>query len=149
MKKWYSIIMVLSIALLFGFGVFRWQAQSTASDTKIGTKKQVLMNISPVDGVAMIEKNKNDPNFIILDVRTPREYAAEHLTGAMNLDYYSSSFRTNLNQLDKSKTYLIYCHTGRRSGLTLDMMCDLGFSEVYDIAGGIAAWKAKGFSYLN
>ena len=149
MKKWYSIIMVISVALLFGFGVLRWQAQSKASDTTLWNKKQSFMSISPIDGMDMIEKNKNNPNFIILDVRTPGEYASGHIAGAMNLDYYSKSFRTTLNQLDKSKTYLIYCHTGRRSGLTLDLMRDLGFSEAYDIEGGIAAWKAKGLSYLN
>jgi rhodanese-related sulfurtransferase len=149
MKKWYSIVLVVSVALLFGFGVLRWQAQSKASDTTLAHTKQSFMSISPIDGLAMIEKNKNNSDFIILDVRTPGEYAPEHIAGAMNLDYYSKSFRKNLNQLDKSKTYLIYCHTGRRSGLTLDMMRDLGFSEVYDIAGGIAAWKAKGLSDLN
>ena len=149
MKKWYSIIMVVLIALLFGFGVLRWQVQSKASDTTIANSKQSFMSISPIAGRAMIEKNKNNPDFIILDVRTPGEYASEHIDGAMNLDYYSKSFRTNLNQLDKSKTYLIYCHSGRRSGLTLDMMRDLGFSGAYDIAGGMAAWKAKGLSYLK
>ena len=149
MKKLTSIIMVVSIVLLFGFGVLRWQAQSKASDTTRANTKQSFMSISPIDGMAMIEKNKNNPNFIILDVRTPAEYASGHIAGAMNLDYYSKSFRTNLNQLDKGKTYLIYCHSGRRSGLTLTMMRDLGFSKVDDIAGGIAAWKAKGLSYLN
>jgi rhodanese-related sulfurtransferase len=149
MKKWYSMIMVLSIALLFGFGVLRWQTQSAESGAIRGNKSQVIMSISPVDGMAMIEKNKNNHDFMILDVRTPKEYAAGHLSGAMNLDYYAHSFRTNLNQLDKSKTYIIYCHTGRRSGVTLNMMRELGFSRVYDIAGGIKAWIAKGLPYLT
>jgi rhodanese-related sulfurtransferase len=82
-------------------------------------------------------------------VRTPKEYTAGHLSGAINLDYYSNNFRTDLEQLDKSKTYLIYCRTGRRSGVTLNMMRELGFSGVYDIAGGIKAWLAKGLPYLN
>ena len=143
------MIMVLSLALLFGFGVVRWQAQSTESGAMLGNQSQVIVSISPVDGVAMIEKNKDNPDFMILDVRTPKEYTAGHLSGAINLDYYSNNFRTDLEQLDKSKTYLIYCRTGRRSGVTLNMMRELGFSGVYDIAGGITAWIAKGLPYLN
>jgi len=149
MKKWYSIIMVVSVALLFGFGLLRWQALSKASDATLWNKKQSLMSISPIDGMAIIEKNKNNPDFVILDVRTPGEYASKHIAGAMNLDFYSKSFRTNLNKLDKDKTYLIYCHTGRRSGVTLNIMRELGFSGVYDIAGGITAWKARGLDHLN
>ncbi len=149
MKKRYSMIMVLSLAMLFGFGVLRWQAQSTESEAMLGNKRQVIKSISPVDGLAMIEKNKNNPEFMILDVRTPQEYAMEHISGAMNLDYYSQSFQTDLNRLNKGNTYLIYCRTGRRSGHTLNMMRELGFSGVYDIAGGIKAWKAKSLPYLT
>lgn len=149
MKKRFSIIIVLSVALLFGFSVLRWQAQSTESGATLENQKQTIVSISPSDGVAMIEKNKNNTEFMILDVRTPQEYAMEHISGAINLDFYSKNFRTNLSNLDKDKTYLIYCRTGRRSGVTLNMMRELGFSGVYDVAGGIAAWKAKGLPYLN
>ena len=149
MKKWYSTIMVLSMALLLGFGVIHWQTRSTSSDSTLVNKKQIIKSISPGDGLSMIEKSKNNLNFVILDVRTPQEYDPEHISGAMNVDYSSYSFRTNLNQLDKAKTYLIYCRSGRRSGLALDVMRELGFSEVYDISGGIVAWKTKGLPYLN
>ncbi len=148
MKKWYLAIMVLSIVLLTGFGVFRWQAQSTSSDGALGDKNRIIGSISPKEGSSIIEKNRDNPNFIILDVRTPQEYSPEHISGAINVDYYSNSFRSNLNQLDKGKTYLIYCRSGRRSGLALDVMRELSFSEVYNIAGGILAWKANSLPYL-
>ena len=148
MKKWYLAIMVLSIVLLTGFGVFRWQAQSTSSDGALGNKNQIIKTISPKEGLSIIEKNRDDPNFVILDVRTLGEYGPEHISGAINIDYYSNSFRTNLNQLDKEKTYFIYCQSGRRSGLSLKMMRELGFSEVYNSAGGILAWKANSLPFL-
>lgn len=147
MKKKSLTFMVIFIASLLGFGLFQWQS-STASDTTLKTKKQITRNISPGDGLTLIDKNKNDPNFIVLDVRTPREYDPEHISGAMNLDYYSQNFRPNLKQLDKAKTYLIYCRSGRRSSATMDMMRELGFSEVYNIVGGMSAWKANGLPYL-
>ena len=148
MKKWHTTIMVLSIVLLVGFGVFRWQAQSSSSDGVLRNNNQIIGNISPKEGLSIIEKNRDNPNFIILDVRTPQEYSPEHISDAINVDYYSNSFRSNLNQQDKGKTYLIYCRSGRRSGLALDVMRELGFSEVYDIAGGILAWKANSLPYL-
>ena len=148
MKKWYLAIMVFSIVLLVGFGVFRWQAQSSSSDGVLRNNNQIIGNISPKEGLSIIEKNRDNPNFIILDVRTPQEYNPVHISGAINVDYYSNSFRSNLNQQDKGKTYLIYCRSGRRSGLALDVMRELGFSEVYDIAGGILAWKANSLPYL-
>jgi len=148
MKKWYLAVMVLSIVLFVGFGVFRWQAQSTSSDGTFGNKNQIIGSISPKEGLTILEKNRDSPNFIILDVRTPQEYNPEHISGAINVDYNSYSFRTNLNQLDKGKTYLIYCRSGRRSGLALDVMRELSFSEVHNIAGGILAWKANSLPYL-
>jgi len=50
-----------------------------------------------------------------------------------------------LNNLDKNKTYLIYCRSGARSGSALDIMAELNFREVYNILGGINQWKAEGF----
>jgi len=148
MKKWHLTFMVIFIALLLGFGFFQWRP-STASDTILEARKQIIESISPSDGVTMIDKNKNNPNFIILDVRTPKEYDQEHISGAMNLDFYTHSFRTNLNQLDKGKTYLVYCRSGRRSSLSLDMMRELGFSNVYNVSGGTLSWKAHELPYLN
>ena len=60
MKKWYLLFIVISIALLLGFGVFRWQSLSTATDTTLRDKKQIIVSISPGDGVTMIDKNRKE-----------------------------------------------------------------------------------------
>ncbi len=80
---------------------------------------------------------------IILDVRTPQEYHEEHIADAIQIDFYDSDFQTQLNELDKEQTYLIYCRSGRRSAETLSLMRDLGFTSVYDLDLGINDWKAK------
>ncbi len=92
----------------------------------------------------LIQENKDAPNFVILDVRTAEEYADGHMEKAINLDYKSETFKNELNKLDKNKTYLIYCRTGERSGITLDIMKKLGFSKVYDMLGGIIEWESVG-----
>ena len=61
------------------------------------------------------------------------------------IDFYSDNFENELDKLDKNNTYLIYCRTGRRTGLTLSIMEELGFLRVYNMIGGITQWKEKGY----
>jgi len=110
----------------------------------VGTEEQICQDVSPKEAFALIENNYDNPDFVVLDVRTPKEYAEEHINGALNLDCLSATFKNAIKNLDKDRTYVIYCRTGGRSGLTLTLMEELGFREVYNILGGIEAWKDKG-----
>ena len=101
---------------------------------------QIIEHLSPQDAFALIQDNQDNPNFAIIDVRTPEEVAGGYIEGAINIDFYADTFEAELGILDKSKVYLIYCRTGGRSGPTLPIMEELGFLEVYDIEGGILAW---------
>lgn len=83
-------------------------------------------------------------NTVVLDVRTPSEFASGHLPNAMNIDVEAGDFAQQIANLDKSKTYAVYCHSGRRSGIALDQMMGAGFGSVYDLQGGIAAWESAG-----
>ena len=105
----------------------------------------ILKTISPKEASDLIEKNKNNSDFIILDVRTPREFESGHIEGAILLDYYSRTYTEKLKRLVKKKTYLIYCRSGNRSGKTLNLIKDMGFSNVYNMDKGIKVWRSKGF----
>ncbi len=105
----------------------------------------VLKTISPKEASDLIAKHKNNTDFIILDVRTPREFKGGHIEKAILLDYYSKTYTEELKRLDKTKTYLIYCRTGNRTGKTLKMIKNMGFSCVYNMAKGIKGWRSKGF----
>ncbi|GAG61563.1 unnamed protein product, partial [marine sediment metagenome] len=59
------------------------------------------------------------------------------------LDYYSDTFRNNLDKLDKNKMHLIYCRSGRRSENALNIMKELDFREVYNMLGGVVKWKSE------
>ncbi|MCB9362087.1 rhodanese-like domain-containing protein [Candidatus Woesearchaeota archaeon] len=85
-----------------------------------------------------------DNNVVLLDVRTPSEYDAAHLEGAKLIDYYSSDFKAQIEQLPRDDAYVVYCRTGARSGNTVKMMADMGFTDVTNMEGGINAWIAKG-----
>jgi rhodanese-related sulfurtransferase len=74
----------------------------------------------------------------IIDVRTVDEFTAGHLQGAVNMDVESPDFATQISALDKTKAYLLYCHSGRRAGLAIDQMKTDGFKGELVNAGGIS-----------
>ena len=77
---------------------------------------------------------------VVLDVRTPGEFAEAHIPGAVMIDFYSSTFRSDLGTLDKDAPIALYCRSGNRSGQTLDIMRELGFTDVRNLDGGIITW---------
>ena len=106
---------------------------------------QIYLDIEVDQAKDTIEANIDNPRFTILDVRTPAEYLPEHIEGAFNRDFYDLDFELQLDSLDKSRTFLIYCRSGNRSGQTITMMEELGFERVYNILGGMNDWNANGF----
>lgn len=91
----------------------------------------------------------NGEHGILLDVRTPEEFAEGHLPGAINIDYKNEGFSAALDTLDKTKQYEVYCRSGHRSSESADMMSKKGFKKVYDLEGGILKWQEKGFETVK
>jgi rhodanese-related sulfurtransferase len=83
---------------------------------------------------------------LLLDVRTPEEFAEGHISGAVNIDYYNSKFDEHINSLDTSTPVLVYCHSGKRSHNTAQKLKKIGFHTIYELKGGIVEWISKGFS---
>ena len=81
---------------------------------------------------------------IVLDIRTPREFAAGHIAGATNINSLSGDFNDKLAQLDRSKSYLLHCAVGGRSTNALPKLARLGFTNVIHLDGGFKAWQAAG-----
>lgn len=123
----YSIVIVI---VLFGF-----IASCTGTDT--------IVPLTALEAKSLIDQHETSPQFVILDIRTPQEFAQGHIAGAVNLDYYSRDFSKNLEKLDKSKTYLMYCRSGNRSGRTLAIVDRMGFNKIYHLKNGIVEWQAK------
>lgn len=98
--------------------------------------------VSPEAGAAILDESP--PDLVVLDVRTPEEFADGHLADATMLDFYADDFADRLAELDPEVPYLIYCRSGNRSGQTRALMEDLGFTDVADVDGGILAWSDAG-----
>lgn len=96
-------------------------------------------DITPARAQKMIETGK----YLVLDVRTPKEYRSGHLINAVLVDYYEKEFLTNVMKLDKEKPVIVYCARGRRSAEAMQMMVDAGFKKVYNVLGGFERWSAE------
>lgn len=80
---------------------------------------------------------------VLVDVRTPEEFAEGHIAGAKNIDWRDSAFaRRASEQLDKSKTLALYCKAGRRSHAAAGKLSAMGYQNIVELRGGIEAWLA-------
>jgi len=84
---------------------------------------------------------KNNPEAVVLDIRTPKEYAEGHIPDAINIDYKADSFQSELEKLDRDTTYLMHCRSGRRSANSLEIFEKLGFRHVIHMDDGILGWQ--------
>ena len=137
-------LMILVLLVLLVVGVVLTGGCASGKTASQETPTQILENVTPKEAFTLIQGNRNNPDFIILDVRTPEEVTDGYIEGVTNIDFYAETFQDKLNQLDKNQTYLVYCHSGNRSGNTLNIMAELNFGEVYNISGGIIGWQASG-----
>ena len=88
----------------------------------------------------MMGKKKN----MLVDVRTPEEVSEGKIAGALNINFLGENFSNEIQNLNKNKTYLLYCRSGSRTRKAADQMQKAGFKKVYMLEGGITAWKEAG-----
>ena len=88
------------------------------------------------------EQLAKDDNAVVLDVRTDNEVANGIIPNAIHIDIYrGQDFIDELEELDKSKNYYVYCRSGNRSGQACRIMDELGFKNAYNLEGGILEWQ--------
>ena len=86
---------------------------------------------------------------IILDVRTPEEFAQGHLEGAVNINFFDENFIQKVSELNKSKALLIHCAAGGRSAKAMNALKGKGFSKMYNMLGGYSAWLSAGYPVVK
>jgi|SRR5690554_949195 len=101
----------------------------------------VIRSVDSQEAKTLLEEDKD---LILLDVRTPEEFAEGHLKGAINIDFYATDFQQQLAHLNPHQRYMVYCAVGGRSGKTGQMMEEMGFREVYNVTEGFAELSTKG-----
>lgn len=109
-------------------------------------KKDQTVKLITADSLKTI---LNVEHGMLLDVRTPEEYAAGHIQGAVNIDYNNENFSAALDTLDKNKQYVVYCRSGRRSEESINLMVNKGFKRLVHLNGGILQWQEKGYETVK
>jgi|UniRef100_UPI00404996BA rhodanese-related sulfurtransferase len=90
-----------------------------------------------------------ETDVVTLDVRTAGEFMAGHINGAINIDVEGNTFDAEIANLDKSKTYSVYCQSGRRSLIAVDKMATAGFASLFNLENGIANWSTNGWPVVT
>lgn len=112
-------------------------------------QSQQSKTIETIDGKTYSDKLSNTKNPQLLDVRTPEEYAVEHLENASNVNWNGNDFVSKVEKLDKSKPVFVYCKVGGRSSQAANKLAELGFAAIYNLDGGIMKWQGKKTSNVS
>ncbi len=89
-----------------------------------------------------LEKLIATPSGVLVDVRTEEEFESERIPKSINIDVMDISFIQKISELDKNKTYFVYCRSGERSGSVCSILVKQGY-DVYNLAGGISNWTGE------
>ena len=133
--------------LLFVLAIFSCQTntQQATTTTATATKTKTIVDLTPTQFKAIATKTDN---IVVLDVRTPKEVAQGVIPGAKVINFYDDNFKVELGKLDKSKTYMVYCKSGGRSGKACKALEDAGISSYHNLKGGITAWNKAGLEIV-
>lgn len=93
-----------------------------------------------IDVTTALHSLREVPGLVLLDVRMPVEHAEGRIGDGLNLDFFDDAFEDQLAALDRDTPYLLYCRSGGRSAIALDMMRALGFAHVLHLTDGFEAW---------
>ena len=141
-KQCFSVSLLL--LLLLSFPVISGCDYITGEAIKPVSSPAIVNNITPEEALVFKMTSCYFPTYL-LDVRTPAEYATGHIAGAINIDYNSPDFKSNIDRLDRSAVYIVYCKSGNRSAKASQIMAENGFEHILNVTGGFDDLAAQGF----
>lgn len=100
--------------------------------------------LAPLAAQKLIEENRDNAKFVIIDLRTQREFDQGHIEGAKQIHYYATNFMRVMSQMDRDSTLFLYCQKGRQSPLAFRALQRLRFAQIFILDGGIEEWINAG-----
>lgn len=135
----------LGLLILLAFASQSCQTKKTEAAIIANQSATQSKHVDAAEFKKLLESN---PNAVLIDVRTAGEVTSSKIKGAQNIDIRSSSFRSKVAELDKSKTYFVYCRSGGRSNSAMNYMSSHGYS-VFNLKGGILSWQSSGYNVVK
>lgn len=124
--------------------LFACMASCQNQDTTVSTKNPTEVKTQTNTSISVEEFEKKlmqDTSVQLVDVRTPEEFKEGHLKGAVNYNVNGDDFEKQISNLDKNKPVMVYCRSGKRSSSAASVLIKNGFTEVYNMEGGITKWN--------
>lgn len=122
-------------------GITAWKAE--------GLPTVFFKTITPDAAFALIQKNRKNPNFVIIDLRSEEQWKKQRIRDSVNMDFNQEHFQEELKSLPRDKTYLIHCQIGTRSAETFSFMREFHFEHVYNLKEGIENWIREGLPTIK
>ena len=132
------VVLVLTTPVALGADPAPKPAEKPAASTEVEVKRIALAEFEKM------RADKDDKSIVILDVRTPEEWKDGRIPGAVHINWRDRDFNEQVAKLDKSKKYLVYCLKGVRSHAAAERMATLGFTKLYNFAGGWSEYSKAG-----
>jgi rhodanese-related sulfurtransferase len=142
-KRYYSWVIMTLVIMVSVLPGCTGEKQLTSSNIP------QVQDVTSQEAFNLIQENKDNPDFVILDVRTLSEFTDGHIAGALNIDVNLPSFRGEIAKLNRNDSYLVYCRTGNRSRTALAIMGELGFTHIYHLKSGITEWTGSGLPVVQ
>jgi len=121
---------VLVVVVLVVLGSYFFMAKGQSDNCVVGPQE--------------VSALKSNSEIVVLDVRTPQEYASGHVEGAILIDVTKPTFSKEIEKLDRDKKYYVYCRTGGRSAHAQKIMKGEGFKDVCNVGGGVVNLQRQG-----
>ena len=135
-------------AILIAMSLLPLTAQETkpAAPPAAETPKTAVKHVEAAAAKELLDvaAEKKDGKTVVLDVRTPEEFKDGHLAGAVNIDFMARDFPDQVAKLDKTKTFVVHCQSGRRSKKSLETFQKLGFKSIVHLDNGFSGWQKAG-----
>jgi rhodanese-related sulfurtransferase len=145
MNKHSIVAIVVGLVLVTGV----YAVTQTTHAPSIDLEKEATVGFQgQIDPVEF--KQKIEEGYIVLDVRTIDEYEAARISDdALLVDFYADDFLSQLAALDTNAPYVLHCRSGARSGKTVEILKDMGFTNFYELKGGIVSWQEEGLPVVS
>ena len=119
------------------------------SFTSCGQNQPKKDSDASIELISAEDLSKLNSDILLVDVRTPQEFASGHLENAINIDFKSDHFKEEIGKLDRDKEVYVYCRSGGRSAGSAKVMQGMGFKKIYDLKGGILQWQKEDFKVVK